>query len=220
VRSAAAQVVAAHASAAAALTNDGRETKSSSTEASGASSGVTSGSAAGAVAAVPALHAAQAVAGQASVSGATAAMQPGASFDHIDSAAMPSVLSHSPQQLSVGVQDPGLGWVEVHAHTSGGQVAAVVATSSTAANAAVAAHLPDMRNYLTSQQVRVDHLTSQSFSSSQSSQHSSSQGGGGGSQREPSQGGRGYAAPARVSLPAVPGGIAETESLSYISIRV
>lgn len=147
------------------------------------------------------------------------AAHPGAAFDRIDAAPASSVLGSSPRQLSVGVQDSGLGWVEVHAHRAGGQVSAVVAASSVAAHAAIAAHLPDMRNYLAGQQVRVDHLSSQTSSAFQGN-GGGFHGNGGGSAREQRQPSGGVVMETSASPAAMPGGAAEAESLSYISVRV
>ncbi len=147
------------------------------------------------------------------------AVHPGAAFDRIDAAPASSVLGSSPRQLSVGVQDSGLGWVEVHAHRAGGQVSAVVAASSVAAHSAIAAHLPEMRNYLAGQQVRVDHLSSQTSSAFQGN-GGSFHGNGGGSAREQRQPSGGVVMETSASPAAMPGGAAEVESLSYISVRV
>lgn len=133
-------------------------------------------------------------------------------FDRMDAAPPPQVLTSSPQRLSVGVRDAGLGWVEVHTHAAAGQVSAVVGTSSAEAHAALSAQLPAMREYLAAQHVHVDTLGTQQFSPSAG-------------QREHARDPRGE--PAR-GEPAEPlrSGIeresadGEEETLSYISVRV
>jgi hypothetical protein len=88
----------------------------------------------------------------------------GSPFEKMDGSHTPQVVQSTPQRLAVAVHDPGLGWVEVRAHVTAGQVTAVVATAS-AAHSAVVSDLPAIREYLTGQQVRVDHLASETFSS-------------------------------------------------------
>lgn len=59
------------------------------------------------------------------------------------------VLLHAgPHQVSVGVSDPSLGWVEVRAERISGQVTAALATNSAASHAALTSVLPSMANYL------------------------------------------------------------------------
>ncbi|MGO8720112.1 MAG: hypothetical protein ACLQMO_12975 [Acidobacteriaceae bacterium] len=59
------------------------------------------------------------------------------------------VLLHaSPHQFAVGVTDPTLGWVEVRAERTAGQVTAALATSSAASHAALTSVLPSMASYL------------------------------------------------------------------------
>jgi hypothetical protein len=132
----------------------------------------------------------------------------------MDSAAPPQVIESAPQRLSVGVRDSGLGWVEIRTHAAAGQVSAVLATGSSEAHAALEAHLPELRDYLAGQQVRVDQLASEQFSSS-----------GGGREPAPQQEGRnatsrdagvpGQRPPMAASLSEGP-----EESLSYINVRV
>ncbi|MGC1870549.1 MAG: hypothetical protein WA700_06280 [Acidobacteriaceae bacterium] len=59
------------------------------------------------------------------------------------------VLLHAaPHQVSVGVTDPSLGWVEVRAERVSGQIAAALTTSSSASHAALTSVLPTMATYL------------------------------------------------------------------------
>ena len=129
----------------------------------------------------------------------------------MDVAAAPRVLESAPQRLSVGVQDSGLGWIEVRAHAGAGQVSAVVASASGEAHNVLTAHLPEVREYLAGQQVRVDQLTSESFSSSADRRDSSS--------RNEAQGEKAVR-PGRQNAAASAAGEAGGESLSYINVRV
>lgn len=126
------------------------------------------GSAAQAAAAAP-LHsvggAVQAVAAAAHSAENTGRI--GAAFDKMDAASAPHLIAGSPQQVTVGVRDSGLGWVEIHASTAGGQVSTVLGASSAAAHTILSAHIPEVREYLAGQQIHVDHLASQDFSASQ-----------------------------------------------------
>ncbi|MGC2618114.1 MAG: flagellar hook-length control protein FliK [Acidobacteriaceae bacterium] len=147
----------------------------------------------------------------------------GGTFARMDAAAEPVVTESSPQRLAVGVRDAGLGWVEIRTHAAGGQVSAVLTAASSEAQAALSAHLPEVREYLAGQQVRVDQLSSEQRMP----------GGGEGAGREPS----GNAGNAQAGN--APGGSASAgnsdaqeqgsaaalyagdgESLSYINVRV
>jgi hypothetical protein len=135
-------------------------------------------------------------------------------FARMDSAAAPQVLESTPQRLSIGVRDTALGWVEIRAHAAAGQVSAVLATGSSEAQTVLQSHLPEMRDYLAGQQVRVDQLSSERFSAP---------GGSGGS--SPGQEGRsaGSGDSRRQSdATALPAGMGDAgeESLSYINVRV
>ena len=134
-----------------------------------------------------------------------------AAFERMDVAAAPRVLESAPQRLSVGVQDSGLGWIEVRAHAGAGQVSAVVASASGEAHNVLTAHLPEVREYLAGQQVHVDQLTSESFSSSADRRDSSS--------RNEAQGEKAVR-PGRQNAAASAAGEAGGESLSYINVRV
>lgn len=58
------------------------------------------------------------------------------------------LLQASPHQVAVGVTDPTLGWVEVRAERTAGQVTAALAANSAASHAALTAVLPSMASYL------------------------------------------------------------------------
>jgi hypothetical protein len=70
-----------------------------------------------------------------------------------------TVLHRGPQSVAVGVRDPALGWTEIHAESTAGQVSAVVATASTAAHASLASHLPSLTQFLTDHNVQVGSVT-------------------------------------------------------------
>lgn len=137
-----------------------------------------------------------------------------AAFTRMDAAAPPQVIESAPQRLSVGVRDSGFGWVEISTHAVAGQVSAVVAAGSNEAHAMLQAHLPELRDYLASQQVRVDQLTSERFSSTGGNRESAQreQNPGGSQSQEANRGDR------------MPQGTAHgegaEESLSYINVRV
>jgi hypothetical protein len=90
----------------------------------------------------------------------------GQAFEHMDSAAAPQMLESTPHRLAVGVQDNGLGWIEIRAHADAGRVSAVVAAGSSEAQSAISVHLPEVREYLAGQQVHVAQLSSEQFSAS------------------------------------------------------
>ncbi|HTW49588.1 MAG TPA: flagellar hook-length control protein FliK [Acidobacteriaceae bacterium] len=137
-----------------------------------------------------------------------------AAFTRMDSAAPPQVLESAPQRLSVGVRDSGLGWVEIRTHATAGQVSAVLATGSSEAHAALQAHLPELRDYLAGQQVRVDQLASERFSSS----------GGSGepAQQQPNRSGSSGDPETQGMGPPVSAAFSEgaEDGLSYINVRV
>lgn len=165
---------------------------------------------AGALAHVP--HAGASVSAAASSTGPLSAVS--SAFARMDSAAPPQVIESAPQRLTVGVRDGGLGWVEIRTHAAAGQVSAVVATGTSEAHATLQAHLPELREYLTSQQVRVDQLASEPFASAGESR--------GSQQQEPGRSGPQHQVPGdsdRVP-PATAAGENAEESLSYINVRV
>jgi hypothetical protein len=139
----------------------------------------------------------------------------GAAFERMDSAATPQVIESSTRRLAVGVRNADLGWVEIRTSNAAGQVSATLATSSAESHSVVSAQLPSMREYLAGQQVRVDSLASENFSMSSGHQEASSgdqprEDGGTGGMKVPEP-----VIPARTSVAD-----ADTESLSYINVRV
>ncbi|HEX3986534.1 MAG TPA: hypothetical protein VHX13_07980 [Acidobacteriaceae bacterium] len=146
--------------------------------------------------------------------GSADSLSPTAALERMDAADPPRVLESSPQKLTIGVGDAGLGWIEIRTHAVAGQVSATLASGTHEAHAAIAAELPAIRDSLINQHVALHSLGAERFSASS--------GGGGGS--EPNT--RDSGSPARQSIvkpkgdtPAVHGEAAG-ESLSYISVRV
>lgn len=141
-----------------------------------------------------------------------------ATFQRMDQAPAPRVVEAGPQGLTVGVRDAGLGWLEIHAHGSAGQVTAIVATESKESYTAITQALPSMRESLAAAQVRVGHLGSE--------QWGGPPGGSGNSGGERGQPQRGTASVAAVETPVGKpgsgsfGDAEEEEGLSYISVRV
>ena len=69
------------------------------------------------------------------------------------------VLLHaSPNQMAVGISDPGLGWIEVRAERVAGQVTAALTANSTASHAELTAVLPAMSSYLNDHRQAVHHI--------------------------------------------------------------
>lgn len=141
-------------------------------------------------------------------------MHAGNAFERMDAMAVPQVLAGTPQRLSVGVRDPGLGWVEIHTHTSAGEVSAALATPSAVSHAAISAQLPSIRDYLSGQQIRVDHLTTEQFTTSSGGRESSS---GNQPQAQNTRDG-----PAVAIQPSLMEQLSESDaqSLSWIDVRV
>jgi hypothetical protein len=139
-------------------------------------------------------------------------LSPGAALERMDAAAPPRVLESTPQNLTVGIRDAGLGWIEIRTHAIAGQVAATLASGTHEAHAAIAAELPAIRDTLTNQHVAVHSLGAERFPTSS---------GGGSAGRSSDEGGRGYHSPvpAKGNAPSVQSE-AEAENLSYISVRV
>lgn len=139
----------------------------------------------------------------------------GATFERMDAEVAPQMIETAPHRLAVGVHTAGLGWVEIHANGAAGRVSATLATFSMESHSALSAQLPSMRNFLAGEHVRVDHLTSERFTASSSSGNERSSGG---------QTHNGGARPAKTTEPRGFSGTApaeaETESMSYISVRV
>lgn len=71
----------------------------------------------------------------------------------------PALLHASPGRVAVGVEDPGLGWLEVTTRPAPeGQVAAAILTGSSHTQAAITAQLPSLSHYLAENAVRVSHV--------------------------------------------------------------
>jgi hypothetical protein len=133
-------------------------------------------------------------------------------FERMDSASAPQVIESAPQRLAVGVHSTGLGWVEIRTSSTAGQVSATLASSAESHNA-ISSQLPTMREYLAGQQVQVDTLTSERFSSSSGNgstphQHSSNE------YAQQAKGMERETAPTTTSIEV------DTERLSYINVRV
>lgn len=154
----------------------------------------------------------------------------GGTFARMDSAAPPLVTESSPQRLAVGVRDAGLGWVEIRTHAAGGQVSAVLTAATSEAQATLAAHLPEVREYLAGQQVRVDQLSSEALARGEREGSSGGQAGngqGGNAEAGNAQGESAQAGSARAgnletrklgSVAAMFAG--DGEKLSYVNVRV
>lgn len=120
-------------------------------------------------------------------------------YARLDEASAPAVLHASPQQMTVAVHDASLGSLQVQVQSVNGQLAASLATATTAAHTQLSGHLASLSGYLHDQRVDVARVTvaPQSFSS----QSGSGQGGGpqsGGSGGQPRQ--QSYAPPASSPL--------------------
>ncbi len=83
--------------------------------------------------------------------GVPATMSPSATFSAMDRAGSStgeSLLHASPNQVTVGVADSGMGWIEVRAERVGGQVTAALTANSATAHAELTSVLPAMSSYL------------------------------------------------------------------------
>jgi flagellar hook-length control protein FliK len=131
----------------------------------------------------------------------------------MDGAAAPQVIESTPQKLSVGLHSGGLGWVEVHTSSSGGQIAATLASGTPEAHHAIASQLPAVREFLAGEHLRVDALASERFSASAGGQGGSSgdHGGDGGGRSARSQQ---QDRPAQTSVAEM-----DWDEMSYINVR-
>jgi hypothetical protein len=80
-----------------------------------------------------------------------ATMSPSATFSAMDragSSTSGSLLHASPNQVTVGVADSGMGWIEVRAERVGGQITAALTANSATAHAELTSVLPAMSSYL------------------------------------------------------------------------
>jgi hypothetical protein len=97
-----------------------------------------------------------------------------ATFDRMDTAGAPHVIESTPHRLAVGVDNGGLGWVEIHTSSAAGHVSATLTSGSAESHHAIAAQLPAVREFLAEEHVRVDTLSSERFSASSGGQRGSS----------------------------------------------
>jgi hypothetical protein len=92
----------------------------------------------------------------------TAASVPNAevnAYDRIDQGPAPVVLHSGAQHVAVGVQDPGLGWVEIKAQSAAGHVDATLVAGSPQSHSSLSAQLPAMAQYLEERNLRVSTLS-------------------------------------------------------------
>jgi hypothetical protein len=136
------------------------------------------------------------------------------SFDRMDGAVAPRIIENVPQRLAVGVHNAGLGWVEVRTNSAAGQVSATLASGSAETHSAISGQLAPMREYLASEHVHVDTLTSERFSPSSGGHHNSSDG-----QSRDGDGRQTETVKSEI-FSGVPSMDMDTEMLSYINVRV
>jgi hypothetical protein len=137
-----------------------------------------------------------------------------ATFERMDAAVAPQVIESVPQRLAVGVHSAGLGWVEIRTNGASGQVSATLVSGSPETHSAISAQLPPMQEYLASEHVRIDTLSSERFSPSsgggENSSGNQSQSGANTQEKSMEQGSSPLAFPGEVNA----------EGLSYINVRV
>ncbi len=174
-------------------------------------------SAPGASTALPAAHATSGMmaAGPAVSAPHSAPSPAGAAFERMDSAAAPQMIGSSPQRLAVGVRNAELGWVEVHANSAAGQVSATLATGSAESHTALSAQLPSMREYLSGEHVRIDHLATENFPASSGHGEGFS-----GDRSRNGAGAQGSNQPVQIASSREDSGEADMDELSYINVRV
>ncbi len=139
----------------------------------------------------------------------------GAAFERMDSAPAPQIIGSSPQRLAVGVRNSEMGWVEVHANRAAGQVSATVATGSVESHALLSAQLPSMREYLSAEHVRIDHLATENFPASSGHGEGFS-----GDRSRNGAGAQGSNQPVQIASSREDSGEADMDELSYINVRV
>lgn len=81
-----------------------------------------------------------------------------AAMDRADTGANRVLLHAAPNQVAVGVSDPGLGWIEVRAERVAGQVTAALTANSTTSHAELNSVLPAMSSYLHDQRQAVQQI--------------------------------------------------------------
>ncbi len=96
--------------------------------------------------------------GAASAISGTSGLATANPFDRIDQGNSPVVLHSGVQHVDVGVRDPQIGWVEIHAQSSAGRVDATLATASGQAHSELAAQLPAIAQYMQERDVQVGTL--------------------------------------------------------------
>jgi flagellar hook-length control protein FliK len=88
-------------------------------------------------------------------------------YARLDEASQPVVLHASPQQMTIALHDASLGSLQVQVQSVNGQIAASLATATSAAHAQLSGHMASLSGYLHDQRVDVARVTvaPQSFSS-------------------------------------------------------
>jgi hypothetical protein len=79
-------------------------------------------------------------------------------YQHLDQASEPVVLRADTGRVTVGVHDTSLGWVEIKAQGSAGQVSASLVAASSQTHASLTSQLPGLTQFLSERHVRIDHL--------------------------------------------------------------
>jgi flagellar hook-length control protein FliK len=148
---------------------------------------------------------------------ATASSNP---FQRLDSGEPPATLLHAnAREVTVGVRDPSLGWVEIQTQSSSGHVSASLTAASAEARASLAAEVPAITQYLADRNVNV-HSLGMSTSSGAEGGGQQQSGPGHAEQEKYSQG--------KISLPETvrpvqgsieDAGALETGRSSHISVR-
>lgn len=125
---------------------------------------LTSGLAAPAMGNIPGGHMGTSAAmpiGRAADRTAPPSVTPSATFSAMDRAGSGpggSLLHASPNQVSVGVADPHLGWIEVRAERVGGQVTAALTVNSITSHTELTSALPAISSYLNDHHQAVQHI--------------------------------------------------------------
>jgi hypothetical protein len=79
-------------------------------------------------------------------------------YQRLDQASEPVVLRADSNRVTVGVHDTSLGWVEIKAQGSIGQISASLVAASSQTHSSLANQLPALTQFLSERHVRVDHL--------------------------------------------------------------
>lgn len=123
-------------------------------------------------------------------------------YARLDEASQPAVLHASPQQMTVALHDASLGSLQVQVQSVNGQLAASLATATTAAHTQLSGHLASLTGYLQDQRVDVARVTVAPQSFSSMADHGQGSAYSGGNSGQPQQG-QAYAQPASGLEPAV-----------------